>query len=392
MSNMKYEYDGYLYKASIERIIDDSREKDVFLYGYGLYGHFMEHQLTKEDIKIAGIIVSSKNYKEQILLDESCEFEIYNIDEFQYKENDVVIVCGNQKNAVDMSEKLNQKGIKKFYKFELEIIDKQIKPVEGEFTKEDCYAPLDNMTIRLRITNRCPSKCDFCGQKSWSQEFQNIEMDPKLYYEYLTSIYDKIKVIQITGGDAFYAKNSYDYMNFISTKYPNITIRTESNGLTFDDKFQILAARNLFMPHFSINASNQETFTNSCWVSEGGEKAWSIIQSNMNSFMELLRSEGKQCFSPSISMVVNKSSACDVTSFVEYALKNDFRQVGFYFDYITNNMESDYFKEPEVFRPALITLLELERLLKGYYTVSFRLWVPLKEIEIAEQMVVSDKI
>lgn len=385
MSYKRYEYNGIVYKAELDSIFNGCQGKEVYLYGYGLYGHFMECQLKKREINVNGIIVSDLDYKQQ-LKKNPCDFPIIVIDEFEYNDNKVIIICGDHKNASEMSKRLKNNKIESFYRLELTAVDKQIVPVEGQFSKEDCYATLQDATIRLRITNRCPGKCDFCGQKNWSDEFQNMEMDPKIYYEYLEPIYDQIKMILITGGDAFFAKNSYDYMKYICEKYPHITIVTESNGLTFSDKFQKLACDHLFTTHFSVNASNMEVFRRGCWSSEGGDNAWNTIESNIKAYLKLLDSNRKLCFAPSTSMVVSTETVDDVVEFVIYSLKNHFRKIRFYFDYEINDVNLDLFSNTDVFRPALIKLLEIKKMLKDHFLIDIS-WVPFKEMDSAEKRV-----
>ena len=151
-------------------------------------------------------------------------------------------------------------------------------PDENECTDEELFSDLEGGILRLRITNRCPGRCDFCGQLAWSEEERNREMDPRWYFEYLKPIYNKLAQILITGGDAFYSKHSYEYMQFLCNDYPHINIITESDGLTFNEKYRQLAMENLFMTHFSLNASNEDTFIKGCWTSVGGGRGISDYQ------------------------------------------------------------------------------------------------------------------
>lgn len=50
-------------------------------------------------------------------------------------------------------------------------------------------------------------------------------------------------------------------------------------------------------------------------------------------------------------------------------------------------MEADYFTHPEIFGPVLQKLLEIDHVLKNRVLLFFRLWVPLKEIELLESSV-----
>ena len=239
--------------------------------------------------------------------------------------------------------------------------------------------------LRVRITNRCPGRCRFCGQLNWSEEELRQSMDPKWLYDYLRPIYEKVDEILVTGGDPFVALESYDYMKFLSDNYPQATIITESNGLPFGKKFQELAVENLFLTHFSLNASNEDVFCRGCWPGEEGRSAYRKIMSNITDYIDLLDRKGLVDFAPDYSMVINKDTADDVADFVAKVLELGCVSINMYFDYTESSMSDDYFGEPETSRRALTTLLELETLLKGKIHLGFRLWVPLKELELAEK-------
>ena len=137
----------------------------------------------------------------------------------------------------------------------------------------DCKTELDGGLLRIRITNACNAKYRYCGVRLGFGAEVNHAMEPSWYYELCKPLYEKISIVLITGGDAFFAKESYNYMKFLSENFPKITIMTESNGIAFNEKFQALACENLFKAHFSINASNAEIFAKSCWDSDDGETA-----------------------------------------------------------------------------------------------------------------------
>jgi GT2 family glycosyltransferase/pyruvate-formate lyase-activating enzyme len=238
---------------------------------------------------------------------------------------------------------------------------------------------IDGGLLRLRITNRCNGRCRYCGLRGWSQEEQRQEMDPRWYYEYCKPLYEKISIVLVTGGDAYVAKESYDYMAFLSKNYPQITIATESNGIAFSDKFRQLACKNLFKTHFSINASNAKTFVKGCWDGPNGDVAYEKSLENVRAYVELLEKENRLCLAPSLSMVINMDTAHDVVNFARLALSLHAFSMNFYFDYTENNMESPDFGNPETSRPALKQLMEIERVLAGKIHVYFRLWIPHEE-------------
>lgn len=233
--------------------------------------------------------------------------------------------------------------------------------------------------LRLRITNRCNAKCRYCGLRRWSIEEQNQEMDPKWYFEYCKPLYSKLNIILVTGGDAYVSEHSYDYMKFISDNYRAITLMTESNGIAFSDHFRQLACDNLFKTHFSINASNAETFAKGCWDGPGGEVAFEKSLANIRSYVNLLHQNGRVCFAPSLSMVINKDTAHDVVDFAKLALSLHAGSCWYYFDYSENNMSARFFSCPETSRPALRQLMEMERVLAKKFFIYFRLWIPSDE-------------
>ena len=89
-------------------------------------------------------------------------------------------------------------------------------------------------------------------------------------------------------------------------------------------------------------------------------------------------------FAPNISMVINSQTADDVVDFVKMALKMSTSYVMFFFDYQENDMSGEYFSNQYLMRNVLRQLLEIELLLKDKFYIQFRLWVPLKELDLAE--------
>lgn len=254
----------------------------------------------------------------------------------------------------------------------------------------ECTADLSGGILRVRITNACNAKCRYCGVRLGFGAEVNHAMKPSWYYELCKPLYDKISIVLITGGDAFFAKESYNYMKFMSENFPQITLMTESNGIAFNEKFQNLACENLFKAHFSINASNAEVFAKSCWDSDDSQtakKMFPLIIKNIKSYLSKLTAENKLCFAPDLSMVINKDNADDILNFVELALSLHAGGIGFFFDYTENDMNSDYFTNPEVTRLAMKTLMELERLLAEKVAIYFRLWIPAKEAQNLQQEV-----
>ena len=215
-------------------------------------------------------------------------------------------------------------------------------------------------------------------------------MIPAWYYELCRPIYDKLGIVLITGGDAFFAKESFNYMQFMSDNYPQITLMTESNGIAFNDKFQTLALKNLFKTHFSINASNADVFAKSCWDGDDSataKKIFPIIIRNLKNYLAKLKDADRLCFAPDLSMVINKDNADDILKFTELALELHAGFIVFYFDYPENDLSQKFFTNPAVTRPAMKTLMELERVLAEKVLIYFRLWMPTGEAYALQQEV-----
>ena len=254
----------------------------------------------------------------------------------------------------------------------------------------ECKADFKNALLRIRITNACNAKCRYCGVRCSFGEEVNHAMNPTWYYELCRPLYDKIGIVLITGGDAFFAKESYNYMKFMSENFPQITLLTESNGIAFNEKFQELAAQNLFKTHFSVNASNADIFAKSCWDGDDSataKKMFPIMLRNIKNYVAKLKAADKLCFAPDLSMVINKDNADDILSFVELALELHAGFIVFYFDYTENDMGGEFFTNPAVARPAMKTLMELERVLAEKVLIYFRLWVPSGEAYNLQQEV-----
>lgn len=371
-------YKNELWKSNLDEIIEYCDNDEVCIYGAGMYGNFVKEKLQENGIKIKKFIVTSLSenqpFLDNIPVVEASKKEL---------ENQKVIISMHSYYEV---EKLLQKY--EVYQYIIFKVDVRMPFVEKckDYFKYNLKSKttFKDAMIRVRITNKCPGKCDFCGQLDWSEEEQHKEMDPKWYMEYMKPIYPDLKTVLITGGDAFYAMYSYDYMKMLSDEYHHITIFTESNGLTFNKQFQKLAYENLFVTHFSLNASNEETFVRGCWSSVGGDKAYEKCIENVCNYVYMLRQHNRIEFAPNISMVINSQTADDVLNFVKMALEMSASYVVFFFDYKENDMGGEYFSNSYLMRNVLRQLLEIELLLKDKFYIQFRLWVPLKELDLAE--------
>ena len=371
-------YKNERWRSNIDDILKFCRNDSVCLYGAGVYGNFAKEILQKNNIKIKKFIVTSalnnKSYIDDIPVVEESKEEL---------QSEKIII--SMHNYFDVENLLKEYGMCEYRVLKVDLrIPVLSENVDAGESNSDVISTFKDGFVRVRITNRCPGKCDFCGLLNWSQELQQLEMDSKWYMEYMKPLYPLLKTVLITGGDAFFAQYSYDYMKMLGEEYKHITIFTESNGLTFTKRFRELACENLFMTHFSLNASNTQTFVKGCWSSAGGDKAYEKCIENIMNYIQLLQMHDCIEFAPNISMVINTQTADDVVDFIKMALKMKASYVVFYFDYQENNMSGNYFENTDLMRKVLLQLMKIESLLKDKFYVQFRLWVPLKELDLAE--------
>ena len=275
------------------------------------------------------------------------------------------------KNLIDL---LNGKTIKTCYSYtKLFLFHRNDK---------NLISSMEDGLLRIRITEMCNAKCRFCNFHKWNKEYSMIDKD--IIYKHLKPLYEQIKMILLTGGDPLITKESFNFVNFINTNYPKVTMLLETNGIAFDEKWQDLSIKNLNIVHFSLNSSNEDFFVKSCWEGETGRIAYRKVQKNLKDYIKKLSEQNLEVFTPDISMVVNKDNLDDVYNFVKYALINKTKMVTFYFDYTENNIESSSFSQPKKYRPVLKELMKIERVLSKKFFVYFRLWVPLKELELMQ--------
>ncbi len=101
----------------------------------------------------------------------------------------------------------------------------------------------------------------------------------------------------------------------------------------------------------------------------------------------MLGKRNQLCFAPNVSMVINHDNWFDVADFAKLALEEKATGITFYFDYTENDMNAPYFSQPDLMRPALKTMMELERVLSDRVLLGFRLWVPIKELAMMEEVI-----
>lgn len=375
------DYKGYKWLINLQDILAYISDKDrIYIYGAGEYGKVLNAALSGIGVQITSFVISNQSY-----ISNDCDMDVKCIDDVRFDKATAIVLCSGGGYVEEMIRNLEARNYSNYYVFQVISKKKIVQLTKGKYLPEQCRTTFQDGFLRLRITNRCPGKCDFCGQKEWTTEENQREMDPFWYMKWLRPLYPSLKSLLITGGDSFYAKESYSYMKMISMEYPHISIITESNGLTFTERFRELACANLFMTCFSLNASNEKVYSRGCWTSEGGKQAYKICRDNIEAYIDLLKAKDRLCFAPSLSMVINKNTFNDVVPFVELALRLHARNITFYFDYRENDMYGDYFSNPGYARETLKILLEIEKMLQGRVFVFFRLWIPLKELDNAEK-------
>ena len=247
---------------------------------------------------------------------------------------------------------------------------------------------MKNGLVRLRVTNACNAKCRYCGVRLYFGPEREHMMEKSWLFDVCRPLYSKIKYLLLTGGDPLITPHSYEFMDFISREYPQITIMAETNGIAFDERMQDLAARNLFRVHVSMNASTPEVYEKSCWEGEkGGALVFQRFTKNIEQYLGLLKEKSLLAFAPDLSMVINHDNYFDVVPFIKKALSYHAMCISFYFDYTENDMNCAYFTRPDISRKALRQMMEIERVLAEKVFLSFRLWVPTKELAMMQEEV-----
>ncbi len=246
---------------------------------------------------------------------------------------------------------------------------------------------IKDITIRMRLTNNCNAKCKFCSQSSFSEQRKQIQAENDWLYKWCKPLYENGRLMMLTGGDPFVARECKNFIEFISKNYPHLTLLLESNGIGFNEEYQKLVTDNLHLTHFSINGSNVETYKNACWGGEAGEIAFYKTRRNIENFLKTLKEKNMECFAPSVSMVINDESNDDVYNYIKLALEWKCRRIGLFFNLKENDMK--YFNNPKM-SETLKMLLEIEKLFGNRVFIAFRLYSP--GVEAAQLEKIVDKI
>lgn len=333
------------------------------------------------------LLFNEKWYREKYELGEYCDVaEHYLLQGWKEGKNPSDLFSTDEYLA--MYPEVGQAGINPLLHFEQEGFEagyyaEKIKNKHDKIKEENpqCIGSMEHGLLRIIITHACNAKCRYCGVRLGFKYEKDCEMDKKFYYEYCKPIYSQLNMVLLTGGDPYITKESYNYMKYLGDNYPHITVFTESNGIAFNEKFQNLAMNNLFSTHFSLNASNEDVYATSCWEGPGGEAVYRKFMKNIQDYVSLLERNDLLEFAPDYSMVINNDNYFDIVDFVTLCLQLHANKIVFYFDYTENDMNAPCFGTPELIRPVLKQLMELERVLAGKLILMFRLWIPIAEVE-----------
>lgn len=339
------------------------------------------------------LLFNEKWYREKYELGEYCNVaEHYLLQGWKEGKNPSDLFSTDEYLA--MYPEVGQAGINPLLHFEQEGFEagyyaEKIKNKHDKIKEENpqCIGSMEHGLLRVIITHACNAKCRYCGVRLGFKYEKDCEMDKKFYYEYCKPIYSQLNMVLLTGGDPYITKESYNYMKYLGDNYPHITVFTESNGIAFDEKFQNLAMSNLFSTHFSLNASNEDVYAKSCWEGPGGEAVYRKFMKNIQDYVSLLERNDLLVFAPDYSMVINNDNYFDIVDFVKLCLQLHANKIVFYFDYTENDMNAPCFGTPELIRPVLKQLMELERVLAGKLILMFRLWIPIAEVEPMQKQV-----
>jgi sulfatase maturation enzyme AslB (radical SAM superfamily) len=143
----------------------------------------------------------------------------------------------------------------------------RMSPVMNLSWGDGQLAAFDDGLLHIRITNRCNAKCRYCGIQAWPEDVQKMSMYPKkILYDLAAPVYERIKMLLLTGGDPLIVAESKNYCKFISERYLQVTLMLETNGIAFTREWQEFAIKNLVKVHISLNASTRALYEKGCWT------------------------------------------------------------------------------------------------------------------------------
>ena len=230
----------------------------------------------------------------------------------------------------------------------------------------------DDITLQLMFNNDCNCRCKFCSANNQTRQTRQM-ISQDMLYKYLEPLYEKTKTIIPTYGEITHCKEGYEYLKWINEHYPHINFFIETNGIAFNKRWFELAAKSLMVVKFSVNAIDEETFKKTVWEKD---RVFTTIKNNIENYIIYLQERGLSSFKPSISSVLNSTNYHIARDFVKMGINWNLQSFGFYFDHRENPLKNTYIKDKSGFDEALMTVLELEKLLKGKVYFYFRIFMP----------------
>ena len=188
----------------------------------------------------------------------------------------------------------------------------------------------DNLSLQLSFNNDCNCRCKFCGEDI-THDISKRQVIPKQWlYGDLMELYPKTRNLIPTYGEITFGNDGYDYLSFIHKNYPEINVFIESNGISFNQKWCELAAKNLMKVNFSINAINEDYFKKTVWDKDG---VYPLVIKNIENYLAYLKQKNLYAFKPMVSCVLNSSNYETIEDFVKMCLKWQLQVIIFFFDF-----------------------------------------------------------
>lgn len=142
------------------------------------------------------------------------------------------------------------------------------------------------MSVCITPSLMCNMRHKFCYQDSFSDN----RLPDKILYEGLKTLYPRIKLLGVLGGEITVIPGMKEYIKFIAEKYPKIKINPVTNGLEFDEEWIKLSCENNCIVNFSLDATNEAT-TSKILTKGNGKYYWDKIYGN---FLKLVEAHEKQ--------------------------------------------------------------------------------------------------
>ena len=380
-------HDSFNENRHVSFISEDFRQLPqnfkIAFWGTGEFSQDWQLSIKKKrpDIELRFLIDSFKD-------DPSASPRVFRPDKMPNDIDAIVITSSFYREIIENLDEYNINPKILFYSAYGRMDEMECDRPENDINSPDLFTDFENGIVRIRTTTLCNSRCRFCiyGHRNDPKALHPQDMKPEWMYKYLVPLYEKAQIIILTSAEAIIARGAFKYFSFLCDNYPAVTLRSESNGISFSEKWQQLAVDNLIMMHFSLNAASEETFLKGVWMDhhDGGESAFENSQRNVRNYIERLKENDLLSFAPSISMVVNRDTYSDVREFAKMALSIQSGALYYFFDFNEHDRKSSGFEEPYA-KEVLLELMKIERLLKDRFMVGFRLYLPIGVLEPLQQ-------